>query len=162
MKRTLPVLYLATDRRGWCQFLRAVPLVGGGRAEAALPTDWQGTVVAADIALLLLKLRQAGQEERRVTRAGVSLMSERGGAKSGRSLQKSAVAAVLLLSLSLSLSFFLRHIYALHAWDDNDMSDLGRQPRYSMGRFCKSCSVATQEYSLADSRAQTRHAPHRA
>ena len=118
MKRTLPVLYLATEGREWCQFLRAVHLVGRGqgrRAEAAKATDWQGTVVAADIALPLFKLRQAGQEERRVTRAGVSLMSERGGAdwsgEPGRQRQKSAVAPHFLSEesrLSLSLSFFLR------------------------------------------------------
>lgn len=56
MKLTLPVLYLATERRGWCQCLRPVALVGRGRgrqAEAAKVTDWQGTVAAADIAPLL-------------------------------------------------------------------------------------------------------------
>lgn len=29
MQLTLPVLYLAVERIGWCQFLRLVPLVGG-------------------------------------------------------------------------------------------------------------------------------------
>lgn len=70
MELTLPVLYLATERRGWCQFLRAVPMVGRGRgwrAEAVKVTDWHGTVVAADIALLVFRLLQVGPEELRVT-----------------------------------------------------------------------------------------------
>lgn len=168
MKRTLPVLYLATDRRGWCQFLRAVPSVGGGRAEAALLTDWQGTVVAADIALLLLKLRQAGQEERRSSDKSRHLSDERTRrCKVCPTLPAEIRSRIVRRGNSPSPSLFLSfsvYVYALHAWAYNDMSDLGRQPRYSMGRFCNALlsGDARVSYSLADSRAQTRHAPHRA
>lgn len=123
MELTLPVLYLATERRGWCQFLRAVPMVGRGRgwrAEAVKVTDWHGTVVAADIALLVFRLRQVGPEELRVTSRFLAdertrrCSLERRAQLPARNPQHSTATLRKVVSLSLSFSCslsFLRHLH---------------------------------------------------
>lgn len=70
-------------------------------------TDWQGTVVAADIALLLFNLRQAAQEERRVTRACRRLSDERKRRCKRSARQRSAAGGLPLFPF---LFFSLRAI----------------------------------------------------